>query len=228
MNSTLVKILIGIVYGLLLVAIAIPLSKKLILTRTEDPGETLPLNNKFVRLLISIASLLASLGVVFTAEDDISLVRNLLLLIPMINISIVDFFIKKIPNSLLLSMILIQGGYAAYVCTTEHSTKLLITIAFGFAVGFIGCTIPSILRLPVGAGDIKYSAMIGMVVYIAGYFQSMILMGIVGLILLVVLKITKKGDGKTMVPMGPLLSIGTVITMCYPLLNSLVDLGSMF
>lgn len=224
--STFLKILVGVLYGLLLVAITIPLSKKLILNRSEDPGSILPLKKKVTTVILVIAGVASSVGLMLTAKDDAQLIRNMVLLIPMMSISTVDMIIRKIPNSLLLAMILIQGTYVTYYSVTNHTTEYLIQVAIGFAVGFIGCTIPSVLRIPVGAGDVKYSAVIGFIVMIGGYFESMIIMGLVVLLLYFALKITKKGGMKTLIPMGPFLSIGTVITMCWPLLDSLVaDIG---
>ena len=66
-----------------------------------------------------------------------------------------------------------------------------------------------------GAGDIKYSGVIGICIYATGYFQSMVIMAILVAIAYLYLKITKKGDMKTQIPMGPFLSAGTVITMCF-------------
>jgi leader peptidase (prepilin peptidase)/N-methyltransferase len=220
--STLVKILIGIVYGLLLVVITIPLSRKLILNRSEDPGSVLPLKRKSTLIILLIAGIASGVGIMLTSADEAIMVRNLLLLIPMMSISTVDMIIRKIPNPLLLTMIIMQAGYAAYYSITNHTTKYLIEIAFGFALGFIGCTVPSLLRIPVGAGDIKYSGVIGLCILTGGYLQAMIIMGLVVLLLYIVLKITKKGGMKTMIPMGPFLSIGMVITTCFPLLSSLI------
>ena len=146
----------------------------------------------------------------------------------MLSIALVDSLIRKIPNSLLLTMIIMQGGYLAYICIVGKTTQPLITAALGFFIGFVGCTLPSILKIPVGAGDVKYSAVIGLCIYFTGYVQAMMVMGVSALLLLVALKITKKGGMKTMVPMGPLLSLGSVITMCYPMLNSLVALNDVF
>jgi prepilin signal peptidase PulO-like enzyme (type II secretory pathway) len=72
-----------------------------------------------------------------------------------------------------------------------------------------------------GAGDVKYSAVIGVCIYAMGYFQSMVFMGIFVAIYLVYLKITRKGGLKTLVPMGPFLSVGTVISMCFLITNYL-------
>ncbi|MGN1123329.1 MAG: prepilin peptidase [Eubacterium sp.] len=226
--SLLVKVLIGVAYGLFLSIVCFPISKKLILSRTEDPAEAALLGNTLVKIFVYILSILSSVGIMLTASDAVLAVRNLLLLVPMFSIAVVDSLIRKIPNPLLLVMIVIQLSYVAYVCITNHSTEMLITSLFGFFIGFVACTLPSLLRIPVGAGDIKYSGVIGLCIYMAGYFQAMLIMGIIVLAFLIILKIKKRGGMKTQIPMGPFLSAGTVITMCFPLLDSLVANVSMF
>lgn len=223
MSDVLVKILIGILFGVLLGLVTIPLSKKLILSRSEDPGDTLLLKNKLLIASLIFVGILSAVGVMLTGENTAVIVRNMVLLIPVFSIAVVDSLIRKIPNPLLLAMILTQVAYAAYVSITQHSTQLLITSFIGAFVGLFACTVPSLLKIPVGAGDIKYSGVIGLCIYLGGYFQAMVIMGLLALVFYIVLKASKKGDMKTMVPMGPLLSAGTVISMCFPLVDSLVS-----
>ena len=109
-----------------------------------------------------------------------------------------------------------------------QTTNLLISAGFGFFVGFLCCTIPSILRVPVGAGDIKYSAVIGLCIYFMNYMQAMVIMGLLAAVALVVLKATKKGGLKTLIPMGPFLSVGAVISMCFPLVENVLSKVGMF
>lgn len=95
-------------------------------------------------------------------------------------------------------------------------------------LGFVAFTIPSFLKVPVGAGDVKYSAVIGMIMYIGCYLQVMMIVGILVLAVYIILKATKRGGMKTLIPMGPFISASTVISMCFPVLNSLVVLENMF
>lgn len=222
-DSVLVKIIVGLVFGAFLGIISVPLSKKLTLNRTEDPVKAAPLNKLAFKIFAVVLGIIVSVTMTLTATDTYELVRNLFLLIPIFSISIVDSLIRKIPNSLLLVMIVIQAVYCAFYSITNHTTQNLIMTGFGFFIGFAACTVPSILRIPVGSGDIKYSAVIGLCIYFTGYVQAMVLMGISGLICWAYLKLSKKGGLKTLIPMGPLLSIGTVITMCFPLLNKYLE-----
>lgn len=221
--SVLVKIIIGVVYGLALSVVTIPLSKKLIISRSEDPGDTILLKNKLLIASLVILGVFSSVGLMLTVDDTPLLIRNLVLLIPIFSIAVVDSIIRKIPNSLLLVMIVTHAVYAVYVSIATKTSQVLIASLIGAFIGLLACTAPSLLRIPVGAGDIKYSGVIGLCLYLGGYLQAMVIMGLLALGAYIILKVTKKGGMKTLIPMGPFLSAGTVISMCFPLIDSLVS-----
>lgn len=220
--------MVGIVYGAVVGVLSIPISKKLILKRSDDPGDTIPLNNKYAQIGIVVAGLISGACLAVTSDTWALVIRNLLLILPMLSIAVVDSLIRKIPNPLLLVMIAVQVVYVVYYCISNNTTQLLISAGFGFFIGFACCTVPSILRIPVGAGDIKYSAVIGLCIYFVNYMQAMIIMGVLALVAYVFLKVTKKGGMKTLIPMGPFLSAGAVISMCFPLLENLLSKVGMF
>ena len=230
--NTIITVIICAVFGALVGVLSIPISKKLILNRTKDPGETIVLNKTPSKILIVLAGTLscAALGATSSifnidgsANTEIAfLVRNLLLIFPMLCIAITDSLIRKIPNSLLLAMIGIQLIYLTTYSVMVNSTTVFIKAGFGLFIGFIACVVPSILKIPVGAGDIKYSAVIGLCFYLANYLQAMVIMGLLAVIAYIVLKITKKGGMKTLIPMGPFLSAGTVISICFPIFENFV------
>lgn len=214
-NSLSVKIPVAVVVGILIGVIVIPLSKKLLLSRTEDPGKAAPLEKLVFKVSAIPVAVGCSVALMLTAENFGLGLRNVLLLLPIFSISIIDALIRKIPNSLLISMVAIQAVYLLWYCISNHTTEIIPTVFLGFFVSTIVCLIPSVLKIPMGAGDIKYSAVIGLCIYTAGYFQAMILMALFVLVYFLYLKITKKGGMKTQIPMGPFLSLGTVITMCF-------------
>lgn len=186
------------------------------------------LRKRSTYILTALAGAVSAVGFVLTADDETVLIRNLVLLLPMLTIAIVDSLIRKIPNSLLLSMIIVQAVFVAYECVTTHSNYALINAGIGFFLGFFAFTIPTFLKVPVGAGDVKYSAVIGLIMYIGCYLQVMALVGILVLAVFIILKATKRGGMKTLIPMGPFISASTVISMCFPVLNSLVVPENMF
>ena len=170
MKIIFIKVLVGILFGVAFGLISVPLSKKLILSRSEDPGDVIVLRKKSTYILTALAGAVSAVGFILTADDETVLIRNLALLLPMLAIAIVDSLIRKIPNSLLLVMIM-----------------------------YIGC-----------------------------YLQVMMIVGILVLAVYIILKATKRGGMKTLIPMGPFISASTVISMCFPVLNSLVVLENMF
>ncbi len=215
MKVLLIKILVAVAYGIILGIVTIPLSRSLTLSRTEDPADAAVLNKISLKLISVILGIGASVAVMLTAASTALIIRNLLLLIPIFSISFVDSLVRKIPNPLLLTMLIIQAGYLIYYCISEKSLEELSKVFLGFFLGMIVCTIPSILKIPMGAGDIKYSGIIGLTIYAVGYFQAMVLMALFVLMFFIYMKIKKKGGLKTQIPMGPFLSIGTVISMCF-------------
>lgn len=222
----LVKIAVGVAYGIILGIVTIPLSKKLTLKRTEDPVKAAPIDRPIFKIGMVVLGMAASVGVVLTSADIAILIRNLALLVPIASIAVVDALVRKIPNPLLLAMIIIQIVYLTYTGVSTHDFQIFLTAILGFVIGFAACTLPSVLKIPVGSGDIKYSAVIGLCIYFSGYIQAMVLMGVVAIICLLYLKISKKGGLKTMIPMGPLISIGTVITMCFSFVEKFADFSS--
>ena len=217
------KIIAFAVYGIFLGIVTIPLAKKMTLSRTEDPGVVAPLNKTPLRLLTVVLGLAAAAGIVFSTSKDVVIIQYMLLLVPIFSIAFVDALVRKIPNPLLLAMLIVDIGFLIYNCVLDKNANDIVNRIFGFIIsfgfGFIVCLLPSLLKIPMGAGDIKYSAVIGATLGMLGYFQAMVLMALLVALFWIILKITKKGNIKTQVPMGPFLSIGTVITMCFPIGN---------
>lgn len=185
------------------------------------------LHQKKAKALYIVGAIIVSLAVMFTVKDTAEMIRDLALLLPIYSISTVDALIRKIPNPLLITMLVIQVIYLAYYSIANHTTSLLISAGFGLFFGLLVCTLPSLLKIPMGNGDIKYSAVIGACLYIVCYIEAMVVMAILVLIYYLILKAKKTGDLKTQVPMGPFLSIGTVISMCFQM-SSLNIFGNIF
>ncbi len=216
-----IKILAAIIYGIILGIITIPLSQKLISSRAENPESKLVLNKVWIRIAAVAAGAGFSAAIMLCADTTALAVRNLLLLVPIFSIACVDAVVRKIPNPLLLIMLVIQVIYVVYYCISEKSADIIPSVFIGLFVSTIVCTIPSFLKIPMGAGDIKYCAVIGMTIFVFDFFQAMILMALFVAVYYIYLKIRKKGGIKTQVPMGPFFSIGTVISMCFSIFDFL-------
>lgn len=211
------KVITALAYGIALGVVTLPLSKRLILSRVEDPAEAAPLNTTVYKVLSVIIGIGVSFAVVFTATSIAILARNLLLLVPILSIALVDALIRKIPNPLLITMLVIQAIYLTYYCVVNKSAEGLAAAGIGLVIGFIACWAPSLLRIPMGNGDIKYNAVIGFCLAAVGYFQAMVCMGVLVFIYLIGLFIKTrdlKGSLEHLAAMGPFLSAGTLITFC--------------
>ncbi len=216
------KLIFSVVYGAVLFGATLPLSKWLAKRRTDDPSKLAPLLKTPVKILIFAAAVLSAFGISLATDtsDGIALaegIKNLALLVPVFSIATVDSLVRKIPNPLLLAMIVIQVAYITYVCIMTQSIDEIPKAFLGFFIGMVVCFIPSLLKIPMGAGDIKYNGVIGLCIGAAGYFESMILMAVFVTIAFLYLRISKKGGMKTLIPMGPFISIGLVISMVFPL-----------
>lgn len=139
-----------------------------------------------------------------------------------IAIGIVDLDIKKIPNSSVLALLIIRTVAIVYAIATGVPVKeTLIPSLIGLAAGFILYQLPMLVGVPIGTGDVKYSAAIGYCLGVFGFLQASLIMAAGLLIFLVYLLATKKGSLKTSVPMGPYLSLGAVITVLFPVFGEL-------
>lgn len=141
-----------------------------------------------------------------------------------ISIGVVDLDIKKIPNSSVLSLLIIRTAAIIYAIATGAPLKeTLIPSLVGLAAGFILYQLPMFIGIPIGTGDVKYSAAIGYCLGAFGYLQAALIMAAGLVVYLVYLVATKKGSRKTAVPMGPYLSLGVVITALLPVFGELSD-----
>lgn len=141
-----------------------------------------------------------------------------------ISIGVVDLDIKKIPNSSVLSLMIIRTAAIIYAIATGVPVKeTVIPSLIGLAAGFVLYQLPMLIRIPIGTGDVKYSAAIGYCLDAFGYLQAALVMAAGLAVYLVYLVATKKGSLKTAVPMGPFLSLGAVITVLHPVFGELSD-----
>lgn len=221
-DSILIKILVGAVWGIILGVVTIFVSKNLTLKRTDDPVKAAPIDTPLFKVMSIVVGIIASVAIMLTATETVLAIRNELLLIPIASIAVVDSLVRKIPNPLLLLMIIIQAVYLAYFCITEKDASILIAAGFGFFIGFASCAFTTLLKVPVGAGDTKYCAVLGLCIYFTTFLQSMVLVGLLAIVCLIYLKATKKGGIKTMIPLGPLISLGSVISVCFPFIEKLI------
>lgn len=131
-----------------------------------------------------------------------------------LSIGWVDGMIRKIPNEWLLALIVCKIAFLFI----DRQLGFLVQGLIGLAAGFILFMLPSFLGIPIGAGDIKYAAVVGFYFGAYGFIQVVLVMALGLFLYLLYLLITKKGSLKTAAAIGPYISIGVMFTVLFPLL----------
>lgn len=133
-------------------------------------------------------------------------------------LSAVDQSIRKIPNELLVALLMLKIAVMTLQGNSGDMKLALIGMVFGFAI----FAAPSLLKIGIGSGDIKYGAVAGFYLGIYGVLQSVAIMSIVLGIYSLYLYIAKRGDLKTKVPMGPSFSLGFFSAVLFPAVSILL------
>lgn len=181
------------------------------------------LNKKWVLPVWEIAFAGLYTASYFLFSDNIaSLIYSIIFISCSINIVFIDLAIRRIPNELLLTMLIASlAKFIAEPLIYEGSIKQnLILAVVGIVCGFVLFSLPQKLGRYIGAGDIKLSAVIGFSLGVVGYLQAMIIMALIMLVYLVILLVTKKGNMKSFAPMGPALCVGAIISLLFPILSN--------
>ncbi len=130
-------------------------------------------------------------------------------------ISAVDGLIRKIPNELLVSLMLIflasrlTGGGLAGIKSN----------LFGAILASVVFLVPSRLGLCIGWGDVKYAFVAGLCFGLLSFVQIMLVAAVGLSVYAVYLYATRKGTLKTSAAMGPYISLGVVATMLFPMVT---------
>lgn len=217
--------IIGLVSGLVFYYLAVHHVK----VRSEyDNGQKLNVlkNKKFILLWMAMSMLLFILVAwryfenqqVVDAKEYWDIVRVLVFTMFALNVSAVDILLRRIPNAILLGMIFLQiANIAVEITAGADAMDTIVTSLVGMVAAYIVFMLPAMLKLSVGAGDVKYSAVIGFTMGFYNYVEAMLVMAIVIFAFYVYLKVTKTGDIKTAAPMAPFLSVGTFVTLLFPM-----------
>ncbi|MDP4153627.1 MAG: prepilin peptidase [Bacillota bacterium] len=197
-------ILFAMAAGLL----SIPITNTLVIKRG---GEKLDIHQSLLILLLASATyILLPYQVVTVSELSI-------LLLILICLSVTDIKTRKIPNILLLILLILK--IAAFVFGFSNTTVL--QSVFGLIAGLVIFLIPSFFGSGIGEGDVKFAAITGFFVGLYGLAISAIIMMAGLIIYAVILKILKKGGLHSKAPLGPFLAAGLFISFS-PLLNNLI------
>jgi leader peptidase (prepilin peptidase)/N-methyltransferase len=73
----------------------------------------------------------------------------------------------------------------------------------------------------IGWGDVKYAGVVGFYIGLTGLFQAIMIMSISLGVFAIYLLLSKKGNLKTMAPMGPAFSLGFFVTILFPIITNI-------
>ena len=195
------------------------LTRTLIASRVEAPCTSPLISEKAVYgwcgLNLTAFAIITSL---LLTQGALSVLFALLLFELMLALSAVDLLIRRIPNELLLAMLLVFALYKTASAGWELTSSLLGALAAGAV--FI---LPSKFGLNIGWGDVKYAVILGFCFGLVGLLQIMLVMGVAMVGHLVYLYIRKKGTRKSLAAMGPYISLGAATAMVFPLLETLLN-----
>ena len=189
------------------------LTRRLIQNRTSQPIESLLLNGRWTSLIWIITGAVGCGFIAFWIKDIISSMEYMGIFLALISLAVVDGSIRKIPNELLLALLVIK--LAAAVISGNFGS--LLPALIGFIAGLVLFIIPSYFRLGIGWGDIKLAAVAGFCLGLVGILQAVFIMAIVLAFYSLYLIMTKKGNLRTSVAIGPSLSLGMMAALLFPL-----------
>jgi|LSQX01.2.fsa_nt_gb prepilin signal peptidase PulO-like enzyme (type II secretory pathway) len=199
---------IWLIIGFLMGLIVRSLSKKLIHNRAGI-DVVLKLYDNKTTVLWGILSAAAYLAIgILAAGNTAKAVENMLVFSICLSLSAVDHEIRKIPNVLLLALIVLK---ALMLIISRGNFESSI---FGMFFAFMVFVFPARFGKTIGMGDIKLAMVIGFYVGVWGFVQAIAIMGICLMFYWAYLYITKKGSLQTSVALGSYISVGFVIAQC--------------
>ncbi|NCC75303.1 MAG: hypothetical protein EOM08_02585 [Clostridia bacterium] len=152
-----------------------------------------------------------------SARSDLEVFVFALWLVALLALSATDLAIRKIPNDTLLLLLLAQIARLA----TGFSLQGLGQSLVGLVTGYFFFSLPALFGKPIGRGDIKLAAVIGFCLGPAGTLQSIAVMGLFSGLYFLLLILTRRGNLKSKVPIGPILSIGMLVSVQFPLVDKM-------
>lgn len=193
------------------------LTCRLIRNRIDEPVQNRLLVSRWSPAAWVITGALASAAIACLTGDLIHAAQFIGIFMVLVSLSVVDGCIRRIPNELLLALMVLR---LIAIMVSGQFSVLLPSLA-GLAVGLVMFMVPSRLGVTIGWGDVKLAAVMGFCLGIAGLFQAVIIMGITMAIYALVLVISRRGSLKSRVAMGPPLSLGMLVTLLFPVAAAL-------
>lgn len=175
-------------------------------------------------LMITIAiiyiGLIYKFGIHKTFEQNLNLIRYIILTPMLISALIVDFKIQIIPNRLTLTMFeigliftFIYGFFNINIAMDMFLGMLAGGLIF-LAITLIGGLIAG--REAMGLGDVKLMGALGLFFGLNNIIILSVLAFLIGAIISIILMITRKNKSSDYIPFGPFIVIASGITIFVP------------
>lgn len=195
------------------------LARRLINNRTEEPSTSRILCGRLsLGLWVGICMLGWSLiAAVLQEAGMVRLIQSVLVFQIILCLSAVDIVIRRIPNELLLALLLAYAiGHTINAGWSGFTSNLL-----GAAVAAVVFILPSKLGMIIGWGDVKYAVVLGFCFGLTGILQVMLVMGVTLGFYAAYLYLSRRGNLKSTSAMGPYISLGAMATMVFPVLHTI-------
>lgn len=186
----------------------------LIMKKTTDKVKMETIKKAKCKLAYVLLSTLGFGLICVFVTNPVARYETMILFSICLSIGWVDGMIRKIPNEWLLALIVCKISFLFI----DWQLSFLVQGLIGLAAGFVLFMLPSFLGIPIGAGDIKYAAVVGFYFGAYGFIQVVLVMALGLFLYLLYLLITKKGSLKTAAAIGPYISFGVMCTVLFPLL----------
>lgn len=148
----------------------------------------------------------------------ISVVQSLVLLQFVFIIASIDYRLKKIPNKLILILLIIRlvGIAGEIVYSPGEMPRIVISSLVGFLVGGLFMLVCALIsRGGVGAGDVKLYAAIGMYFGLSGILEIMTYSLVLAAVISIGLLIFKRAKVRSTIPMAPFIAVGTALYLFF-------------
>jgi prepilin signal peptidase PulO-like enzyme (type II secretory pathway) len=170
--------------------------------------------SRLQRIALILTPVLCS---IFIPADLLSAAGSLSILFLLLCLSATDLKIRRIPNTLLIALLALK----MITLLAGLSDTTIWQSLIGLGAGLILFSLPALLHIGIGEGDIKLAAVLGFCGGLYGLAIAAMAMSFGLLLCGLSLIALKRGGFLTAVPMGPFLSAGFFITLT-PLLKGWV------
>ena len=204
-------ILFGVFVGLFMKKIAVLLIRSRI--KDKDFIEKIPKKYTVLVWILLFSSLWMT--AVLVGGLSIDSIRFALVGTICFTLSAVDLNIRKIPNELLLSLLIIQ----IISLIIKWDINDLLTSVGGMIAGLILFMLPSYIGKVAGLGDVKFAAITGFILGFHGLIVAVLIMALIIIAYTAYLIVTKRGGLKTKLALGPYMTIGIIAVMVINILS---------